>query len=275
PTVSITGPSNGAAFTAPADITITADASDTDGSISQVDFYQGTTLLGSDNSFPYSFAWNSVAAGSYTLTAKATDDKGIPTSSSPVNVTVNAGGGSLPPPWADLDLGAVGAAGSASSAGGTFTVSGSGADIWNTADAFHYVYQPLTGDGQIVARVASLQNTDAWAKVGVMIRETLTANSRHAMMTLTSANGLAFMRRLSTAGTTTRSALTAGAAPYWVKLVRTGNTFSGYRSSDGINWVLVGSDTLPMTATVYIGLAVTAHNNTLLNTSTFDNISGP
>jgi hypothetical protein len=83
------------------------------------------------------------------------------------------------------------------------------------------------------------------------------------------------MRRVITTGTTTRSALTAGAAPYWVKLVRTGNTFSGYQSSNGVNWVLVGSDTIPMTATVYIGLAVSAHNNTLLNTSTFDNISDP
>jgi hypothetical protein len=92
PTVSITSPANGATFTAPANITINASASDTDGTITQVQFYQGTTLLGTDTTSPYSYAWNSVAAGSYSLTAKATDNGGAVTTSSPVNITVNSGG---------------------------------------------------------------------------------------------------------------------------------------------------------------------------------------
>jgi hypothetical protein len=90
PTVSITSPANGATFTAPANITINANASDTDGTITNVEFYQGTTLLGSDSSSPYSYTWNSVAAGSYSLTAKAFDNGGASTTSSPpVNITVN------------------------------------------------------------------------------------------------------------------------------------------------------------------------------------------
>src|SRR5207247_1220051 len=116
PSVSLTSPTNGDSFTAPASITINANASDSGGSVSKVDFYAGTTLLGSDTSSPYSFGWNNVSAGTYALTAKATDNLGATTTSSPVNVTVTAGGGSLSPPWADLDLGAVGLAGSASSA---------------------------------------------------------------------------------------------------------------------------------------------------------------
>jgi hypothetical protein len=97
PSVSITSPANNATFTAGGNITISANAADSDGSISKVDFYQGTTLLGSDASSPYSFVWNNVAAGSYTLTDKATDNAGAVQTSSVVNITVTpvtTGGGS-------------------------------------------------------------------------------------------------------------------------------------------------------------------------------------
>jgi hypothetical protein len=91
PTVSVTGPANNAVFTAPASITISASASDSDGSITQVEFYQGTTLLNTDTVAPYSFTWTSVGAGTYSLTAKATDNRGALTPSSPINITVNPG----------------------------------------------------------------------------------------------------------------------------------------------------------------------------------------
>jgi hypothetical protein len=97
PTVSITSPLTGASFLAPASITIDVSASDSDGTVTQVDFYQGTTLLGSSTTAPYQFTWNSVAAGTYDLTAKATDNGGFYTISLPVTVTVTgivgAGGG--------------------------------------------------------------------------------------------------------------------------------------------------------------------------------------
>jgi hypothetical protein len=93
PTVSITSPANGATFTAPASVTINATASDTDGTISSVAFYQGPTLLGTDTTSPYSYAWTSVAAGSYSLTARATDNGGATTTSTAVNITVNPSGG--------------------------------------------------------------------------------------------------------------------------------------------------------------------------------------
>ncbi len=90
PTVSITSPANGATYTAPATITINATASDSDGTISSVAFYQGSTLLGTDTTSPYSYTWSSVAAGTYSLTAAATDNGGATTTSSAVSVTVNA-----------------------------------------------------------------------------------------------------------------------------------------------------------------------------------------
>jgi hypothetical protein len=94
PTVSITTPAAGATFTAPATITINANAADANGSVSSVAFYNGSTLLGTDNSSPYSFAWNNVAAGSYSLTARATDNGGATTTSAVVAVTVTGGSGS-------------------------------------------------------------------------------------------------------------------------------------------------------------------------------------
>ncbi|HEX2952893.1 MAG TPA: glycoside hydrolase family 9 protein [Bacillota bacterium] len=89
PTVSITSPANEATFAAPAAIAIQADAADSDGTVTQVDFYNGTALLGSDTTAPYSFNWNNVPAGTYTITAKATDSQGL-TATSSVTVTVNS-----------------------------------------------------------------------------------------------------------------------------------------------------------------------------------------
>lgn len=90
PTVAITAPSNNATFTAPATLSISSNASDSDGSIAKVDFYNGTTLLGSDNTAPYTFSWANVAAGTYSLTVRATDDRGAVATSAAVNVTVTA-----------------------------------------------------------------------------------------------------------------------------------------------------------------------------------------
>ena len=93
PTVSLTAPTQGAAFTAPASITFNASASDTDGIISSVAFYAGSNLLGSDATSPYEFTWTNVPAGSYSLTAVAIDDDGAATTTAAVNVTVSPSGG--------------------------------------------------------------------------------------------------------------------------------------------------------------------------------------
>ncbi|WP_218032106.1 discoidin domain-containing protein [Dictyobacter kobayashii] len=182
-------------------------------------------------------------------------------------------GGSLPAPWQQQDIGSVGQAGSASASNGTFTVVGSGNDIWDSADAFQYVSQPLSGDGTIVARIDSQQNTDGWAKAGVMIRESLTAGSTHALMALTPGNGAVFQRRTTTGGSSSSTAGASVAAPYWVKLQRAGSTFTGSISSDGSSWTVVGSDTISMATNAYVGLAVTAHNTSALNTTSFSQVS--
>src|SRR5436190_7589745 len=97
PLVSITSPANNATFTAPATITINATASDTDGTVAKVEFFQGATKLGEDTTTPYSFVWSGVAAGGYSLTAKATDNAGATATSNGVNITVNAVSNNNPP----------------------------------------------------------------------------------------------------------------------------------------------------------------------------------
>src|SRR5690348_15579003 len=86
----------------------------------------------------------------------------------------------LPSSWSDQDIGSVGTSGSATNANGVFTVEGAGSEIYGTADAFHFAYQSLSGDGSIVARIVSVQGGASYATAGVMIRETLTAGSTNA-----------------------------------------------------------------------------------------------
>jgi hypothetical protein len=163
---------------------------------------------------------------------------------------------------------------------GAYTMSGSGADIWNNSDAFHFACKQLSGAGSIIAKVESVDQTDVWAKAGVMIRETLNANSKHAMMIITPAMGVSFQRRTSTGGAsyeTTRAGITA---PKWVKIERTSigrgtasNIFKAYYSGDGNSWTELGTVNISMSDTVYIGLAVTSHNSGAMCEAVFSNVS--
>jgi len=91
PTVTLTAPTGAYSGTAPATVNFAATASDSDGTVTKVEFFQGTTKVGEDLTAPYTFAWTNVAAGTYSLTAKATDDLGNTTTSTPaVSITVSA-----------------------------------------------------------------------------------------------------------------------------------------------------------------------------------------
>ncbi|HYE98644.1 MAG TPA: hypothetical protein VEJ18_07015 [Planctomycetota bacterium] len=167
----------------------------------------------------------------------------------------------LPAPWLSQDVGSVGSPGGASASGGSFTLCGSGADIWGDSDAFRFLYQPLDGDVQLSARVESLTNTDPWAKAGVMIRESLAPDAKFAMAVTTPSNGATFQYRTSTAGAAGLQPGRPAGPPAWVRVSRSGSSFSGAVSTDGTNWTSLGSVDIPMAARVYVGLCVTAHNN--------------
>jgi Bacterial Ig domain/Domain of unknown function DUF11 len=179
----------------------------------------------------------------------------------------------LPSPWASRDIGSPGLAGSAWAAGSVFTVKGSGSDIWDTSDSFHFAWRTMTGDGEIRARVIGVQNTNAWAKAGVMMRESLAANSRYATMVVTPGSGTGFQRRTSAGGETRHTAGPQVVAPYWVRVTRSGRSFRGYTSSDGVNWTRVGSVKMSLPTQVYFGLCVTSHDDAQLNSSSFDGVT--
>ncbi|HEX2551087.1 MAG TPA: PKD domain-containing protein, partial [Nocardioidaceae bacterium] len=184
--------------------------------------------------------------------------------------SMNQGG--VPPGWSSKDIGAVGSAGAFTYSGGQYSAAGSGSDIWDTADAFRYVYRTLNGDGEMTARVLSLDNTDGWAKAGVMIRESLAADSRFAMTVVTPSNGSSFQVRPVAGQGCSLVWGPAHGAPYWVRIRRTGDTLAGFASDDGSNWTTIGSQTISMAASVTIGLCVTAHNNSKIAGAGFDHV---
>lgn len=175
-------------------------------------------------------------------------------------------------PWTGSDIGSVGVAGSSFFDNGIYTLNGAGTDIYGAADGFRFVSQPLNGDGEIVARVASIENTHAWAKSGVMIRETLAANSKNVTMALGAANGYVSQVRSTSGGSTTTTTGVAATPPGWVKLNRTGSTFTASYSADGATWTVMNTYTVTMTSNVYIGIVTSSHNNSTLCTATFDNV---
>ena len=147
-----------------------------------------------------------------------------------------------PSPWVTADLGTVGQTGSASYGDGTFTLAGSGADIEGAADAFRFAYQMAGGACELRARVMSVQNSDPWAKAGVMIRESPVAGARNAALFITPGNGVEFQWRTSTGGTTSSTVVGSVSPPRWVRLVRSeGAAFRASHSADGINWTQIGT----------------------------------
>jgi len=160
---------------------------------------------------------------------------------------------------------------------GTYTITATGADITAQSDEFHYAYKILTGPGSIVARIVSVDNTDPWAKAGVMIRETLEPGSKHALACVTPDNGVAFEGRISTGGDSFSTNQGGITAPHWVKLERyIGGNFTVSHSADGSTWTPVENATaqsIQMSGDVYIGLAVTSHNTEATCEAQFSNVS--
>ena len=183
--------------------------------------------------------------------------------------------GTLPSPWTDTDVGSPAIAGSASYSNGVFTVNGNGVDIWGSSDQFNYVYQPMTGDESIVARVTSQTAADPWSKAGVMVKQSTTAGSTYALLAVTPGNGISFQY-----GFNQYTSGTSYTFPAWLKMTFLGasGTVIAYSSPDGINWAEVGSTTISMAYPATIGLFSTSHTPdgggpNVLSTATFDNVS--
>jgi regulation of enolase protein 1 (concanavalin A-like superfamily) len=234
----------------------------------------GPSALAAGNSFTLFSA--STRTGSFSSITLPSLSAGLAwnTSQLSVNGTISVTG-TLPSGWTGADIGSVGVAGGSSQSGGVYTVSGSGADIGGTADAFQFASQTLVGDGEIRARVTSQTNTNSWAKAGVMIRDGSGAGAVNALVAITPGNGFTFQSRTTASGSTSSTAGPAlNAVPNnWVRLTRSGTLVSAYASADGAAWTPVGTVNLTMASSVSVGLAVSSGNNSVLSAATFDNVS--
>ena len=176
--------------------------------------------------------------------------------------------------WQSRDIGAVGIAGTNNISGNQFIIGASGSDIFNTKDSFQYVYMPWHGDVQMVARAKLLVDSHEYGsqeKVGLMVREDLTDGSKNAFVAKFPWQGLTIQHRMDFMGPTTFRAWYDKLYP-WIKLVRRGDAFEMYASVDGVVWHWLNTETVAMDKDVYVGLAVTSHDNTRSTLAQFDNV---
>jgi hypothetical protein len=165
-------------------------------------------------------------------------------------------------------------------ASGGILMNGIGSDIWGSSDAFRFVYKTLTGNGTIVARIDSLYNSNSWAKGGVMIRQNTDPGATNVLMAKTAVDGsgATFQWRL-TAGATSANVdastvNTTVTCPYWLKVQRSGDSFTAYISPDGAAWTQMGTaQTITMTGSVMIGLALTSHDAAVTTGAEFSNVA--
>lgn len=193
----------------------------------------------------------------------------------PTNPLADTCSGNEPQDWQFGNLGTPSLEGQVCEDSSAFDMRASGEDIWNTSDEGYFMYQTVNGDIEMQARILEIGNSHFWAKGGIMIRESLDAGSKNALMCLTHQNRWSFQRRLLAADSTrsTRSEPDQIALPYFVKLSRIGNWFYGYYSSDGSSWNLADSVEIEMASQVLIGFASTSHDPDKLNPILFDQIN--
>ncbi len=168
----------------------------------------------------------------------------------------------LPYPWQSQDVGISQNAGTAAYdyKAGTFTILGSGGDIWGNSDQFQFMTELANGDMRVVAHVTALSPTNPWTKAGVMMRYSLDPGSPYAYMFVTPQNGVDFQFRTDNGAGSNWVGHIPQAAPYWVMLTRQGNTFTGYASQDGQNWQGIYQVGISMPQGILVGFALTSHD---------------
>ena len=187
----------------------------------------------------------------------------------------------------NADVGATGLAGSAVYSNGSWTVKGAGADIpvpvLQSKDAFNFAFQKLSGNIAIVARITAMDNTDAAAKAGIMFRESLSDDARFTGLFMQPNNRIASTWRGAAAWSKTNISWNnppggyldhyVAGRPYWLKLEKTGSRITAYHSFDSISWTCLSAVEIPMAEPVYVGICVSSHNTSALNTAVFDGVA--
>lgn len=171
----------------------------------------------------------------------------------------------------------VGENGSIDYSGGTYTIQCGGADIWGTADAFRFTYKEMSGDFEIALKAESIEQTNDWAKIGPMVRQSNAPESQYTFMLARALDGNKyFQERMDTGGGASGNGgeLTDAAGfPIWLKITRSGDDFTGAISSDGSAWEDLGTTTLALSDPVLVGLAVTSHSTGNITTAVATNLT--
>jgi polygalacturonase len=230
-------------------------------------FYSGDATTWTQLGNPQSIPMNSTALAGLAVTA---NDNTALAAASFIHVSL------IPTVWSDGDIGTLYQPGSAvyDTARSSWTVAGGGVGIGGAADQFHLVAQSFAGDGSITARVAGVMHTRARANAGVMFRDSADPAAPFADVLATPGSGVAFEWRDTPGGRVSNVHLAGLSTPVWVQLVRSGDDFTAFYSSDNVNWTQLGDpQSIPMNATALAGLAVTAHDYYALAAATFTDVS--
>lgn len=168
------------------------------------------------------------------------------------------------------DLGNVGLAGDHAFNADTLTVQASGDDIEGNQDSFHFVGQEYLGDGSLTIQLESLSNTNADTKAGLMFREYQDdSSSRHVFLGKLPNGDVSLYYRSSTGGATSMTSPVSASLPGWLRLTRSGNSFTGFISDNGLDWTSIGSVSVPMSEAIFAGVATTSGNNSALTTAVY------
>ena len=184
--------------------------------------------------------------------------------------------GACPANWTCSDVGSPALSGTQDVSNATWTVQGAGYDIWGTSDQFHYDFQSLAADGGITARVVTQTNTDPWAKAGVMLRASTDSGAAFYAAYITPGNGIVVQYRGANGGSAVQLVQMSGATPIYLKVARSGTTFTAYTSQDGSTWTPIAGSTISspnLSGAILAGLAVTSHSSGALSSVAFDTVS--
>lgn len=182
----------------------------------------------------------------------------------------------LPTPWVNEDVGSVRHAGNVAYRAGVFRVRSSGTNALGAEDSCHFVFKPVTGTSEVVARVTKVQFTDPWARAGLMMRESLAAGSRNVFLSVAAARGGVFQWRERLGEETSVILDRRMSVPFWLKLKREGDTFTALKSRNGVQWAVVDKVTMTATKDLYVGMAVVGVRRNMLNESVFEQVEeGP
>jgi len=246
------------------------------------------TAYGSDDGFTWTPVAGSTASldlgPSYLVGLAVSSDDGAQLDQATIDDVITGSAAPPPPPpvacpgpWSCGDVGSPALAGSQSyvPAAASWSIVAGGTDITGTSDQFHFVWRTLAGDGSLSARVATQSNSSSNAKAGVMLRVSTDPASPNYAVVVSPGAGIKVQERSVQGGQTTKLANPTGTAPAYLRVSRSGNTFTAYSSADGVTWTLIPGSTYTMALppTVLAGLAVTSHNAGVLGTVTMDAVA--